>query len=139
MRLRHRHAAGHLRLGLIGMCALQSQGRVGSLLGVIGLLYMLDMLLGGLALIAWGRRLGDGSTFDAVMTACLASGSVLFFGVSFAGSLLVGIAGGFRSDGGQLIGYVVFDGAVAVGSICVLVQLIYASWFVEDHAAVSRS
>lgn len=125
-------------LALIVLLTWQSQGRIGSLLGVIGLFYTLDMLLGGLALIAWGRRLSDGRTLDAVVTACLAGGSILFFALSFISRLLVGVRSGITADGGQLMGFMVFDGAVAVGSFWVIVQLIYALSFVEDHAAESK-
>ena len=102
-------------------------GRIGSLLGVLGLLILLAMLLAGLVFITWGLQMRSGRTLDVAVVAVLACGSTLFFGFSFASRLLTCATVGFRFAEQGIVGYLIIDGTVAVGGICVLVNILRAS------------
>jgi hypothetical protein len=113
-------------LTIMGLAAWESQGRIGSALGVLGLLIVLATLLDGLAFIAWGLQVRSGRTLDVVLVTVLACGSTLYCGLSCATRLLTCATAGFRLAEQGIIGYLIIDGTVAVGGICVLVNILRA-------------
>jgi hypothetical protein len=124
-------------LVLMGLLIWQSQGHIGSLLGILGLMILLAMFVGGLAFIAWGLQMPSGRTLDVVLAAILACGSTLFFGLSFVNDLLLGATVGFRIQQGDISGYLILDGAVVAGSTWVLAQIICASLFASRYDPVT--